>query len=213
MKSIQEKSSGAEQTEPVDAQADRQSVQPDNGTASAGGRPVENFIGIERFWFEAHRPQGTIFPDPGLHPGISVPVGYHGGSGPDTPHPCDGPGSIALPPPWNCPVCGLRELRSRFCPECGTKMPEPKPASAWVCPACGEKGNKGGFCSGCGAKKPAFWTCPVCGAADNTTGFCSECGSKKPDVRTCPECGEDQSSAGFCPECGRKKPEQDSADP
>ena len=106
---------------------------------------------------------------------------------------------------WKC-ACGA-EVSGKFCPECGTKKPEPKPANSWTC-VCGTVVT-GNFCPECGSKKPADegWTCS-CGAV-NTGKFCQNCGSKKPagiPQYRCDKCGwqpEDPTKAPrFCPECG-----------
>ena len=83
---------------------------------------------------------------------------------------------------WTCPSCGAA-ASGKFCPECGTKKPEPVAAVGWTCPSCGTV-NKGKFCAECGAKKPASvpqYRCDKCGwePADP---------SKPP--RFCPECGD-----------------------
>ncbi len=82
---------------------------------------------------------------------------------------------------WNC-SCGQTGITGKFCPECGTKRPEPTPkADGWMC-SCGTM-NKGKFCSECGAKKPAGvpqYRCDKCGwePEDPThpPKFCPECG-------------------------------------
>lgn len=79
---------------------------------------------------------------------------------------------------WNC-TCGKMHITSRFCPECGTKKPEP---ISWNC-ACGQQGISSKFCPECGAKRPeapALWDCP-CGNQGITGKFCPECGTKKPE--------------------------------
>ena len=109
---------------------------------------------------------------------------------------------------WNC-TCGQQNIASNFCPNCGSKKPEPKAADTWDC-ACGNKGITGKFCGECGAKKPeapATWDC-ACGNKGITGKFCGECGAKKPEPAAtwdCPNCGEKGISAKFCPECGQKR--------
>ena len=107
---------------------------------------------------------------------------------------------------WKC-SCGATAT-GNFCPECGSKKPEPKPANGWKC-ACGATAT-GKFCPECGSPKPADdggWTCS-CGQK-NQGKFCSNCGSKKPagiPQYRCDKCGwqpEDPTKAPrFCPECG-----------
>ena len=106
---------------------------------------------------------------------------------------------------WKC-SCGA-VATGKFCPECGSKKPEPKPAGGWTC-KCGATAT-GKFCPECGSPKPADdgWTC-ACGAV-NKGKFCQNCGSKKPagiPQYRCDKCGwqpEDPTKAPrFCPECG-----------
>ena len=109
---------------------------------------------------------------------------------------------------WTC-ACGA-VATGKFCPECGAKKPEPKPAAAgWKCPGCGTEVT-GKFCPECGTKKPeepAGWTCS-CGAV-NKGKFCPECGAKKPagiPQYKCDKCGWEPEKGvkppKFCPECG-----------
>ncbi len=111
---------------------------------------------------------------------------------------------------WTC-SCGKQGILGKFCPECGTKKPEPKPAAqSWTCPGCGATAT-GKFCPECGTKKPEVandtWTC-ACGTV-NTGKFCPECGAKKPVAvprYKCDKCGWEPeyptNPPRFCPECG-----------
>ena len=104
---------------------------------------------------------------------------------------------------WKC-SCGATAT-GKFCPECGAKKPEPKPANGWKC-SCGATAT-GKFCPECGSPKPADngWKC-ACGAT--VTGkFCPECGSPKPADDGSWTCSCGQKNLGkFCPNCGAKKP-------
>ena len=84
---------------------------------------------------------------------------------------------------WNCPSCGKRNIQSRFCPECGSRKPEPIISSnpeVWDCPNCGTKSINSKFCPECGAKKPILtWVCPDCGTKDIQSLFCPNCGHKR----------------------------------
>ncbi|MBQ4383718.1 MAG: SPFH domain-containing protein [Firmicutes bacterium] len=87
---------------------------------------------------------------------------------------------------WKCPTCG-QMAAGKFCPNCGTKKPEPQPAPAaaengWKCPECGTV-NQGKFCMNCGTKKPA-------GVPQYK---CDKCGWVPPDPKNPPK---------FCPNCG-----------
>ena len=107
---------------------------------------------------------------------------------------------------WKC-ACGATAT-GKFCPECGSKKPEPKSASGWKC-ACGATAT-GKFCPECGSPKPSddgSWKC-ACGVS-NTGKFCPECGAKKPagiPQYRCDKCGcqpaDPTKAPRFCPECG-----------
>ncbi len=106
---------------------------------------------------------------------------------------------------WRC-ACGAT-VTGKFCPECGSKRPEPKPAGSWTC-KCGATAS-GNFCPECGSPKPVDdgWRCS-CGAV-NKGKFCPECGAKKPagvPQYKCDKCGWEPEKGvkppKFCPECG-----------
>lgn len=111
---------------------------------------------------------------------------------------------------WNC-ACGQTNITTNFCPNCGSKKPEPQ--TGWNCTACGQQNITSNFCPNCGAKKPeeaAGWNCTACGQTNITTNFCPNCGAKKPASDNgwiCPDCGQKEIKTNFCPNCGHKKGE------
>ena len=109
--------------------------------------------------------------------GVNAQNLYQMGAQQPAPQPAPAPAAPANG--WNC-SCGQTGITGKFCPECGTKKPEPQP-DGWTC-SCGAV-NKGKFCSECGMKKPVGipqYKCDKCGwePADPThpPKFCPECG-------------------------------------
>jgi membrane protease subunit (stomatin/prohibitin family) len=113
---------------------------------------------------------------------------------------------------WTC-SCGATAT-GKFCNNCGSKKPEPKPVDGWTC-SCGNVVT-GKFCNNCGQPKPEpkpanGWTCS-CGNVVEDGMFCSNCGSKKPAPQaavvgwTC-SCGNVVTEGDFCSNCGSRKPE------
>ena len=78
---------------------------------------------------------------------------------------------------WNC-TCGTQNIATNFCPNCGSRKPEPQ--AGWNC-ACGTQNIATNFCPNCGSRKPepqTGWNC-ACGQQNITTNFCPNCGNKK----------------------------------
>lgn len=109
---------------------------------------------------------------------------------------------------WDC-QCGEKNIKSKFCPSCGAKKPEPVSTDTWKCSECGTDNITSKFCPNCGVKRPETpkpWDCS-CGAKNITSKFCPECGAKKPEppaAWNC-ECGAQNITSKFCPECGKPK--------
>ena len=78
---------------------------------------------------------------------------------------------------WKC-SCGA-VVTGKFCPECGSKKPEPVQAGSWKC-KCGATAT-GKFCPECGSPKPAEDGCTCSCGSVNQGKFCQNCGAKKPE--------------------------------
>lgn len=81
---------------------------------------------------------------------------------------------------WNC-TCGQQNISSNFCPNCGSRKPEPQ--AGWTCPNCGATNITSNFCPDCGTRKPVpnlGWSC-ACGQTNIKSNFCPNCGNKKPE--------------------------------
>jgi len=81
---------------------------------------------------------------------------------------------------WDC-GCGEKGIKSNFCPDCGTKKPEP--AAVWHC-TCGESNIAKNFCPNCGTKRSMpseTWDC-ACGETGNVKTFCTNCGTKREPI-------------------------------
>ena len=123
------------------------------------------------------------------------------------------PGAGAAADTWDC-SCGTKGITFNFCPNCGSKKPEPKQEDTWDC-ECGTKGITFNFCPNCGKKrpeKPSEWDCPSCGMKKITFNFCPNCGTKKPEAPEAPatwdcSCGTKGITFNFCPNCGKKRGE------
>ena len=70
--------------------------------------------------------------------------------------------TVQSPTEIRCPKCGAKvPAGAKFCPECGTKLEQPKPVAPTVCPKCGAKFPAGAkFCPACGQKIETPATAP-----------------------------------------------------
>ena len=103
-------------------------------------------LGVSMAAAQAVMPQlGNMFQ--GMNPAASgtTPVGAAG-----TVVAADPSGHTPVPADtWECPACVFKNIKSKFCPDCGAK----KPAETWTCPKCGAKGIKTKCCPECGHKR------------------------------------------------------------
>lgn len=78
---------------------------------------------------------------------------------------------------WDC-KCGCKNIKSNFCPDCGS--PRQETIIGWDC-SCGKKNITSKFCPDCGKKRPEpdIWDCPECGYKNITSKFCPNCGHRK----------------------------------
>lgn len=109
----------------------------------------------------------------GVGPGLMTPLAGMPRQGPAAP-------SSRKLEPWNCSSCGMKNLTSPFCPQCGSPNSASRP---WQCRKCGMKNLTGKFCPECGASRrdAETWSCVQCGAEDLTGKFCPKCGSPRPE--------------------------------
>jgi len=135
------------------------------------------------------------------------------------------PGLPPAGPEGVCPSCGKpNPPKTKFCNECGAKLPEqaapglPPAGPEGVCPSCGKPNPpKTKFCSECGAKLPEQAAPPKPPAAP-PEGVCPSCGKPNPPgTKFCRECGARLSEQGappkppappegVCPSCGKPNP-------
>ncbi len=128
-----------------------------------------------------------------------------------------------------CATCGTDVTGKKFCPQCGTPVPQPAPTASnqavegqSICPRCNGTVRPGAaFCMHCGAALraqtpapptpvPQMRVCPGCYAqVPAQHAFCTNCGramnemAPAPAPRYCPQCGQqNQGGARFCATCG-----------
>lgn len=98
---------------------------------------------------------------------------FSGLTGAQQPAPASNPS-----PKTTCSKCGAEiPENSKFCLQCGEKVPLPAADGMVVCPQCGKTVNQGKFCAECGYK--FITACPSCGKElPMGSKFCPECGEK-----------------------------------